>query len=95
MRQSQNLGPLVFDTVIRKNARLAELPDSGKSIFKSASTSFGAEDYARFAKEVLGRCGVSSPAAEGDSGRSFSEKVSSVDEGDKSEPVEKTSSLND
>jgi chromosome partitioning protein len=44
MRKSVNLGPLVFDTVIRKNARLAELPDSGKSIFKSASTSYGAAD---------------------------------------------------
>ena len=39
MRSSENLGPLVFDTVIRKNATLAELPGSGKSIFRSASTS--------------------------------------------------------
>ncbi len=59
MRDSENLGPLVFKTVVRKNVRLAEMPGSGKSIFKSASTSFGANDYADLADEVLERTGVS------------------------------------
>jgi chromosome partitioning protein len=53
MRTSENLGPLVFNTVIRKNATLAELPGSGKSIFRSASTSFGAIDYSSLAAEVI------------------------------------------
>lgn len=95
MRQSPNLGPLVFDTVIRKNTRLAELPDSGKSIFKSASTSFGAEDYSRLAKEVLGRYGISAYVAEGDSGQSSSEKAVPLYEGDEPEPVRKSTSLHD
>jgi chromosome partitioning protein len=58
MRSSENLGPLVFDTVIRKNVRLAELSGSDRSIFKSASTSFGASDYAELASEVIRRSGV-------------------------------------
>ncbi len=61
MRSSENLGPLVFDTVIRKNATLAELPGSGKSIFRSASTSFGASDYSSLAREVVERSGISAP----------------------------------
>lgn len=61
MKSSENLGPLVFDTVIRKNVRLAEIVGTGKSIFKSASSSFGAEDYEKLAKEVIDRTGMTIP----------------------------------
>lgn len=63
MRASENIGPLVFETVIRKNARLAELSGQDKSIFKSASTSYGASDYADLAAEVIRRTGAEPPAA--------------------------------
>jgi len=61
MKSSENLGPLVFDTVIRKNVRLAEITGSGKSIFKSASSSYGAEDYENVALEVIARTGMAIP----------------------------------
>jgi len=57
MRASENLGPYVFKTVIRKNVRLAEMPLNGRSIFKSASGSYGAMDYLDLAKEVVNRAG--------------------------------------
>ncbi|OGC89517.1 MAG: hypothetical protein A2W25_16860 [candidate division Zixibacteria bacterium RBG_16_53_22] len=62
MKQSENLGPMVFNTVIRKNIRLAEAPGAGRSIFKSASKSFGANDYASMALEVAERSGMPIPA---------------------------------
>lgn len=46
-------GELVFDTVIRSNVSLAEAPASGQNIFEYAPKSFGAEDYAALAQEVL------------------------------------------
>jgi chromosome partitioning protein len=95
MRKSDNLGPLVFDTVIRKNARLAELPDSGKSIFKSASTSYGAEDYSSLAREILGRYGISTPAGDDNSAENQAEVSNSQGETPVSEPVEQQSGLND
>lgn len=58
MRSSENLGPLVFKTVVRKNVRLAEAPADKRSIFKSASKSFGASDYASLAEEVAERMGL-------------------------------------
>lgn len=64
MRSSENLGPLVFDTVIRKNVRLAEIAGTGKSIFKSASSSFGAEDYEKLAREIIRRTGMTVPGGE-------------------------------
>ncbi len=60
MKSSENLGPLVFDTVIRKNVRLAEIPGTGRSIFKSAAASYGASDYTRLAYEVIERTGTES-----------------------------------
>jgi chromosome partitioning protein len=91
MRSSENLGPLVFDTVIRKNARLAELSGSDKSIFRSASTSFGANDYAELASEVIRRSGIgistddagsTMEAVELDSGNSSDVAASSADDAD-------------
>ena len=62
MKKSEHLGPLVFDTVIRKNSRLAEAPGMSRSIFRSASTSYGANDYNSLAAEVVQRCGVALPS---------------------------------
>jgi chromosome partitioning protein len=61
MRSSENLGPLVFKTVVRKNVRLAEAPADKRSIFRSASKSFGASDYASLAEEVVDRMGLKAP----------------------------------
>jgi chromosome partitioning protein len=61
MKSSENLGPLVFNTVIRKNVRLAEMANGGKSIFKSASSSYGAEDYENLALEVIDRTDMKVP----------------------------------
>jgi len=67
MKSSENLGPLVFDTVIRKNVRLAEITGSGKSIFKSASSSYGAEDYQNVALEIIARTGTVIPETSNES----------------------------
>jgi cellulose biosynthesis protein BcsQ len=61
MKSSENLGPLVFNTVIRKNIRLAEAPGMRRSIFRSASRSFGANDYTNLAVEIVERCGMKIP----------------------------------
>jgi chromosome partitioning protein len=61
MKSSENLGPLVFNTVIRKNIRLAEAPGMRRSIFRSASRSFGANDYTSLAAEIVERCGMKIP----------------------------------
>jgi len=55
MRGSENLGPMLFNTVIRKSARLAETPGAGKSIFETASTSNVANDYISLVWEVIER----------------------------------------
>jgi chromosome partitioning protein len=46
-------GDLVFETVIRTNVALAEAPAQGTAIFDYDAKSSGAEDYGRFAEEVL------------------------------------------
>jgi chromosome partitioning protein len=61
MKSSENLGPLVFNTVVRKNIRLAEAPDRRRSIFRAASKSFGANDYNSLALEVIERSGMTIP----------------------------------
>jgi chromosome partitioning protein len=45
-------GARVFDTVIRRNIKLAECPSFGQTIFDYAPTSHGAADYALLAEEV-------------------------------------------
>ncbi|NLX12525.1 MAG: ParA family protein [Phycisphaerales bacterium] len=42
----------IFDTVIRRNIKLAEAPSYGQSIFDYAPDSNGAKDYARLAAEI-------------------------------------------
>jgi chromosome partitioning protein len=61
MKSSEHLGPLVFETVVRKNVRLAETADTGKSIFVSAASSYGAEDYDKIALEVIERTEMTIP----------------------------------
>jgi chromosome partitioning protein len=53
-----------FETVIRRNIRLAEAPSFGKSIFEYAPDCNGAEDYRTLADEVLGRTGADVSEAE-------------------------------
>jgi chromosome partitioning protein len=61
MKSSDNLGPLVFNTVVRKNIRLAEAPGNRRSIFRAASKSNGASDYTSLALEVIERSGMTIP----------------------------------
>lgn len=56
-RIQENLGDLVFNTVIRKNVTLAEAPAQGKSIFEVDVKSRGAEDYEALTNEVLNKIG--------------------------------------
>jgi len=49
-------GSLVFTTQIHINARLAEAPASGKSIFAYDDAATGAKAYRSLANEVLARC---------------------------------------
>jgi len=52
----------VFDTVIRRNIKLAEAPSHGMTIFEYASRSNGARDYERLAREVLGESAAAEPS---------------------------------
>ena len=56
----------IFDTVIRRNIKLAECPSHGVTIFDYEPRSHGACDYARLAREVLGELEASAapPTAE-------------------------------
>jgi chromosome partitioning protein len=54
-------GPLVFNTVIHRNIRLAEAPSAGESVLTYAPQSKGAADYRSLAAEIL----RTSPMAEG------------------------------
>lgn len=51
----------IFNTVIRRNIRLAECPSHGVSIFEYAPRSPGAEDYRALAAELLGPTPAPSP----------------------------------
>ncbi|MCX7597603.1 MAG: ParA family protein [Armatimonadetes bacterium] len=63
-RLRADYGQPVFETVIRKNVRLAEAPAFGQPVTVYAPGSAGAEDYRRLAREVAARLGLSlSPIA--------------------------------
>jgi chromosome partitioning protein len=47
----------VFQTVIRRNVKLAECPSHGKTIFEYEPTAHGAQDYLAMAEEFLLLCG--------------------------------------
>lgn len=44
-----------FETVVRNNTKLVTAPSLGQSIYDHAPTSYGAEDYSCFVKEILAR----------------------------------------
>ena len=46
-------GDLVFDTVIRRNVRLAEAPSAGQPVLTYAPESKGAADYKALAREII------------------------------------------
>jgi len=50
-----HFGPLVFDTVVPRNIRLAEAPSFGRPIITYDLSSVGAIAYMQLAKEVTGR----------------------------------------
>lgn len=54
-------GPLVYNTLIRENIRLAECPSFGQPITRYDSACNGAEDYRRLATEVIRQEHVSKP----------------------------------
>ena len=61
-------GARVFETVIRRNIKLAECPSFGRTIFDYAPTSRGAEDYRALAREVAvgGPVVQTAPVADGE-----------------------------
>jgi chromosome partitioning protein len=50
-----HFGGLVFNAVIHQNVRLAEAPSYGKSIFRYAASSTGAEDFEKICREIRRR----------------------------------------
>jgi len=53
LRQNPELGGKLFRTVIRENVRLAEAPSFEQSIFQNSPRSYGAEEYANLAREII------------------------------------------
>jgi len=56
-------GARIFDTIIRRNIKLAECPSHGLDIFRYEPRSHGAEDYAKLAIELLGPGAAARPAS--------------------------------
>jgi chromosome partitioning protein len=56
-------GARVFDTVIRRNIKLAECPSFGRTIFDYAPTSRGAGDYRDLAREIVAGAAVTEAVA--------------------------------
>lgn len=56
-------GARVFDTVTRRNIKLAECPSFGQTIFDYAPTSHGAEDYAALAAELRAHPPAAAPVS--------------------------------
>ena len=50
-----HFGKLVFNSVIHQNIRLAEAPSYGKTIFRYAASSTGAEDFDKLCREIRRR----------------------------------------
>ncbi|PON10677.1 hypothetical protein C2W62_48810, partial [Candidatus Entotheonella serta] len=49
----KEFGDRVFNTVIRKNVRLAEAPSAHQTIFEYDRESIGATDYLNFVREFV------------------------------------------
>jgi chromosome partitioning protein len=58
----EHYGPLVFETEIKRDARLSEAPSFSKSVFEFAPKSNGAKAYKALAQEMLKRCRPYLPA---------------------------------
>ncbi len=54
----------IYETVIRRNVKLAECPSHGKTIFDYEPHSHGAEDYRLLAREFLASLGLSVPSGD-------------------------------
>ncbi|MFT5968310.1 MAG: chromosome partitioning protein [Yoonia sp.] len=55
MDARENLGELVFKTVIPRNVRLSEAPSFALSVFQYDSQSRGSQAYRALAQEIIGR----------------------------------------
>ncbi|MFC7702659.1 ParA family protein [Plastorhodobacter daqingensis] len=53
-----NLGPLVFETVVPRNVRLSEAPSYAMPVLAYDSTSRGSQAYRALAREILARHGA-------------------------------------
>jgi chromosome partitioning protein len=51
----KQFGNMVTKTVIRRNVTIADACGVGQSVIHYSPTSYGAEDYLDFAKEVINR----------------------------------------
>jgi chromosome partitioning protein len=61
----QHFGDILFDTVVRKNVRLAEAPSFGTPVSAYDSDCYGTEDYRSLAREVINMTETTDqPAAE-------------------------------
>ena len=58
LKVREMFGDLMFSTVIHKTVKLAEAPDTGRSIFSFAPDSKAAVEYRALADEVLARLTV-------------------------------------
>jgi chromosome partitioning protein len=47
-------GPKVFQTVVRRNVKVAEAPSHGLTVLEYATKSSGARDYRKLASEIIG-----------------------------------------
>lgn len=59
----------LFDTMIRRNIKLAEAPSYGQSIFDYAADSNGAKDYEQLGREILAMTDGQGTATAGQAGR--------------------------
>ena len=53
LKNDENYGPLLFQTVIRANTKIADSADVGKPVVFYRTTSYGALDYKALAEELL------------------------------------------
>jgi chromosome partitioning protein len=77
----------VFETLIRRNVRLAESPSYGKTIFDYAPKCHGASDYLALAKELMGIPKTEVGEGEAPSGPSETPDKPAVDARPSAEPA--------
>jgi chromosome partitioning protein len=74
-------GDLVFDTVIHRNARLAEAPSAGEPVLTYAPRSRGAADYRALAAEMLNSTAPTEEAVGKDQKRGIQKDLSDIFDG--------------